>query len=62
MSGKGSRPRPFSVTQKEFDNSFDTIFGQKPKKEPYVPPPTNIEVDSAPKESSEEKLKRMFGD
>lgn len=60
MSGKGSRPRPFSVTQQEFDNSFDTIFGQKPKKEPYVPPP--LPVDSTPDKSSEEKLKRMFGD
>lgn len=39
MSGKGSAPRPFSVSQKEFDNNFDTIFGKKEKKEQYVPPP-----------------------
>lgn len=26
MSGKGSRPRPFSVTQEEFGNHFDNIF------------------------------------
>lgn len=39
MSGKGSRPRPFSVSQQEFDTKFDTIFGNKPKKEQYVPPP-----------------------
>ena len=26
MSGKGSRPRPFSVDQKTFDNNWDTIF------------------------------------
>jgi rubrerythrin len=31
MSGKGSRPRPFSVSQKEFDNRWDTIFGKKKK-------------------------------
>ena len=24
--GKGSRPRPFSVSQKEFDNRWDAIF------------------------------------
>jgi hypothetical protein len=26
MSGKGSSPRPFSVTQEEFGNNFDRIF------------------------------------
>ncbi len=25
-AGKGSRPRPFSVDQKTFDNNWDTIF------------------------------------
>lgn len=29
MSGKGSSPRPFSVTQEEFGNKFETIFGKK---------------------------------
>ena len=29
--GKGSRPRPFSVSQQEFDNRWDTIFGKKKK-------------------------------
>ena len=24
--GKGSKPRPFSVSQQEFDNRWDTIF------------------------------------
>lgn len=27
--GKGSRPRPFSVSQQEFDNRWDSIFGKK---------------------------------
>ena len=36
---KGSRPRPLGVSIEEFDNKFDTIFGNKPKKEQYVPPP-----------------------
>ena len=29
MSGKGSSPRPFSVTQDEFANNWDRIFKQK---------------------------------
>ena len=36
---KGSSPRPFSVSQEEFGNRMDAIFGKKPPKEPYVPPP-----------------------
>jgi glutaredoxin 3 len=27
--GKGSSPRPFSVTQEEFANSFELIFGKR---------------------------------
>lgn len=27
--GKGSRPRPYSISLKEFDNNYDTIFGKK---------------------------------
>jgi hypothetical protein len=30
--GKGSRPRPFSVSQEEFDNRFEAIFGKKENK------------------------------
>jgi hypothetical protein len=30
-AGKGSRPRPFSVSKEEFDNRFDAIFGKKKK-------------------------------
>jgi hypothetical protein len=29
--GKGSRPRPFSVSQEEYDNRFEAIFGKKDK-------------------------------
>jgi hypothetical protein len=29
--GKGSKPRPFSVSQEEFANSFENIFGKKDK-------------------------------
>jgi hypothetical protein len=28
MSGKGSRPRPYSVSQEEFGNNFDRIFSK----------------------------------
>jgi hypothetical protein len=27
-AGKGSKPRPLSVSQEEYDNRWDTIFGQ----------------------------------
>lgn len=36
---KGSRPRPFSIPIDELNNRLDTIFGQKPPKGRYVPPP-----------------------
>lgn len=28
MSGKGSKPRPFSVSQEEYSKNFDAIFGK----------------------------------
>jgi hypothetical protein len=39
MAGKGSRPRPFSVPLEEYNKNLTNIFGEKPKKEQYVPPP-----------------------
>ncbi len=36
---KGSRPRPFSISQEELAKRHDEIFGKKPPKERYVPPP-----------------------
>jgi hypothetical protein len=32
MSGKGSRPRPFSVDRKTFESNWEKIFGKKSKK------------------------------
>jgi hypothetical protein len=29
MSGKGSRPRPFTVDRKTFESNWDKIFGKK---------------------------------
>lgn len=40
MSGKGSRPRPFSVSQEEFDNRWDKIF--KKKEEDMTPKVENM--------------------
>ena len=33
MSGKGSAPRPFSVTNEEYAKRWDAIFGRDLKKE-----------------------------
>tara|TARA_B110000503_G_C6994279_1_gene348738 strand:- start:548 stop:733 length:186 start_codon:yes stop_codon:yes gene_type:complete len=48
---KGSRPRPFSVSQEEIATRHETIFGKKPPKEKYIPPPLPdlTEVKTAPK-------------
>jgi len=32
MSGKGSKPRPFSVDRKTFESNWDKIFSKKTKK------------------------------
>jgi hypothetical protein len=29
MSGKGSRPRPYSVSNEEYNNRWDAIFGRE---------------------------------
>lgn len=39
---KGSRPRPFSVSQEELATKHESIFGKKPPKERYVPPPLPV--------------------
>jgi ribosomal protein L32 len=31
MSGKGSSPRPFSISQSQFSSNWDTIFGKTDK-------------------------------
>ena len=55
MSGKGSRPRPYSVPKEEFDNSYDTIFGKKEPKPRWVPPPLpEVKEDGKPKNTFEQ--------
>jgi len=34
--GKGSKPRPFSVTQREYETRWDAIFGRDLKEEKQV--------------------------
>lgn len=41
---KGSRPRPSVVSQQELAQRHEAIFGQKPPREPYVPPPLPPEL------------------
>jgi len=53
MAGKGSRPRPFSVPLSEYNKNLDAIFGEKPKKEQYVPPPLPEDMQNI--QSSHEK-------
>ena len=36
---KGTRPRPSVISQEELAQRHETIFGKKPPKERYVPPP-----------------------
>lgn len=36
---KGSRPRPFSISQEELAAKHDEIFGKKEAKARWVPPP-----------------------
>jgi hypothetical protein len=36
MSGKGSRPRPFSISQQEYDTRWDAIFQRDLKEEKII--------------------------
>lgn len=50
---KGSRPRPMSIPIEELNNRLDNIFGQKPPKPRWVPPPLPEDMQNI--ESSFEK-------
>ena len=52
---KGSRPRPSVVSQEELANRHNTIFGTKPAKESYVPPPLPEDMQGI-QSSSEKQL------
>ena len=48
--GKGSSPRPYSVSQEEFANNWDAIFGKKKK--------STIPEDNQKKDDDERTLDR----
>jgi len=46
MSGKGSKPRPFSIKLNEFNDRWEAAFGKKKKSQPptkTLPEPTAID-------------------
>lgn len=44
---KGSNPRPYSVPPEEFAAKYEGIFGPRPKKERYMPPPLPTKKEKA---------------
>ena len=42
---KGTRPRPSVISQEEIAQRHESIFGKKPPKQPYVPPPLPDELN-----------------
>ena len=42
---KGSRARPFTISQEELGNRITTIFGEKPKRPQWIPPPLPELID-----------------
>jgi hypothetical protein len=56
--GKGDKPRPLSVDREEFDNRFETIFGKREPRKPYVYEPK--ELDDARAEDEEfERIRKQ---
>ena len=47
MNGKGSKPRPLSVSREEYERNWDMLFGKKEKTEEE--PKTNGKVESKDK-------------
>lgn len=41
--GKGSKPRPFCVSQEEYDNRWDNIFGRDKPKDDVKVSPVNLD-------------------
>jgi hypothetical protein len=52
---KGSRPRPLSIPLDELNNRLGNIFGEKPKKQRWVPPPLPEDMQGI-KSSFEQQL------
>ena len=56
---KGSRPRPYSVTQKEFGNNYDAIFG---KKDPKVKEEAQLEDEEFEAIAKQSQLRSQVKD
>lgn len=51
--GKGSTPRPFSVTKDEYNNNFDRIFRNKVNEKPEIDKKESAENDKEPTDLDE---------
>jgi hypothetical protein len=51
--GKGDTPRPFSVSQEEYQQRHEAIFGKKPARVPYVYVPPEQEESTEVKDSEQ---------
>ena len=45
---KGSRPRPFTISQEDLAAKHEEIFGKKTPKPRYVPPPLPEDMQGIP--------------
>jgi len=57
--GKGSSPRPFSVSQEEYNNRWDAIFGRDIKKEDNTGVQKNEYYDIITTEEALDELVRI---
>jgi hypothetical protein len=54
--GKGDVPRPFNISQEEYQQRHEAIFGKKPPRVPYVYVPENVSKEQhvdMPKDSTQ---------
>ena len=59
MSGKGSKPRPYSVDQETFNSNWDSIFNKKKKTEAEKFDESIMKNDYSDKLTTEEALQEM---
>lgn len=59
MSGKGSKPRPYSVDQETFNSNWDSIFNKKKKTESEKFDDSLMKNDYSDKLTTEEALTEM---
>lgn len=59
MSGKGSKPRPYSVDHNTFDSNWDSIFNKKKKTDQEKFDEAIIKNEYSDKLTTEEALQEM---